>query len=207
MDAIRLTGKLGTFARTHQRRAGGLLERAQRGDEEALSLLFEQYAGQIFNFIYRMVGQSDLAEDLAQETFIRAYKKIGALHLQEGTQLSTWLFSIAKNVVRESFRERRKNHRERGLEEAFTLAASGDDVRPDGQLWNKELQQLVQQGLETLDADKRLVFILRVFQHCSYEEIAAITEYSMPKLKADLYRARTQMRAWLRPYLEQSDEM
>lgn len=207
MDAIRLTGKLGTFARTHQRRAGGLLERAQRGDEEALSLLFEQYAGQIFNFIYRMVGQSDLAEDLAQETFIRAYKKIGALRLQEGTQLSTWLFSIAKNVVRESFRDRRKNHRERGLEEAFTLAASGDDVRPDGQLWNKELQQLVQQGLETLDADKRLVFILRVFQHCSYEEIAAITEYSMPKLKADLYRARTQMRAWLRPYLEQSNEM
>ena len=207
MDAIRLTGKLGTFARTHQRRAGGLLERAQRGDEEALSLLFEQYARQIFNFIYRMVGQSDLAEDLAQETFIRAYKKIGALRLQEDTQLSTWLFSIAKNVVRESFRERRKNHRERGLEEAFTLAASGDDVRPDGQLWNKELQQLVQQGLETLDPDKRLVFILRVFQHCSYEEIAAITEYSMPKLKADLYRARTQMRAWLRPYLEQSNEM
>ncbi len=207
MDAIRLTGKLGTFARTHQRRAGGLLERAQRGDEEALSLLFEQYARQIFNFIYRMVGQSDLAEDLAQETFIRAYKKIGALRLQEDTQLSTWLFSIAKNVVRESLRDRRKNHRERGLEEAFTLAASGDDARPDGQLWNKELQQLVQQGLETLDADKRMVFILRVFQHCSYEEIAAITEYSMPKLKADLYRARTQMRAWLRPYLEQSNEM
>jgi RNA polymerase sigma-70 factor, ECF subfamily len=204
VDAIRLAGKLGTFAQTHQRGAGGLLERAQRGDEEAFSLLFEQYARQIFNFIYRMVGQRDLAEDLAQETFVRAYKKIGALHLQEDTQLSTWLFSIAKNVVRESFRVRQKNQNE-SLEVVFTLAS--DDVRPDGQLWNKELQQIVQQGLKTLDADKRLVFVLRVFQQCSYEEIAAITGYSMSKLKSDLYRARMQMRALLRPYLEQANEM
>lgn len=207
MDAIRLVGKLGTFAQTHQRGADGLFERAQQGDEEAFGLLFEQYARQTFNFIYRMVGQSDLAEDLAQETFVRAYKKLGALRLQEGTQLSTWLFSIAKNVVRESFRSRRKNQNERGLEDVFTLAVSGDDVTPDGQLWNKELQQIVQQGLKTLDADKRLVFVLRVFQQCSYEEIAAITGYSVPKLKADLYRARIQMRALLRPYLEQSNEM
>jgi RNA polymerase sigma-70 factor (ECF subfamily) len=204
VDAIRLAGKFGTFAQTHQRGPGGLLERAQQGDEEAFSLLFEQYSKRIFNFIYRMVGQSDLAEDLAQETFVRAYKKIGALHLQEDTQLSTWLFSIAKNVVREWFRVRRKNQNE-SLEGVFTLAS--DDVRPDGQLWNKELQQIVQQGLKTLDADKRLVFVLRVFQQCSYEEIAAITGYSMSKLKADLYRARMQMRALLRPYLEQANEM
>jgi RNA polymerase sigma-70 factor (ECF subfamily) len=207
VDAIRLAGKFGTFAQTHQRGPGGLLERAQQGDEEAFSLLFEQYSKRIFNFIYRMVGQSDLAEDLAQETFVRAYKKLGALHLQEDTQLSTWLFSIAKNVVRESFRGRRNNQKERELECDSTLAVSGYDVTPDEQLWNKELQQIVQQGLKTLDADKRLVFVLRVFQQCSYEEIAAITGYSMPKLKADLYRARIQMRALLCPYLEQSDEL
>jgi len=205
VDAIRLAGKPGTFAQTHQRGTGGLLDRAQQRDEEAFSLLFEQYAQPIFNFIYHVVGRSDVAEDLAQETFVRAYKKLSSLRLQAGTQRSTWLFSIAKNVVRESFRSRRIDQK-MGLEDVSTLAVSGDAM-PDEQLWNKELQQIVQQGLQTLDAEKRLVFVLRVFQQCSYEEIAAITGYSMPKLKADLYRARTYMRSLLRPYLEQSNEL
>src|SRR5215203_2253474 len=107
VDTIRSAGKLGTFAQTHQRGDGGLLERAQQGDEEAYSLLFEQYAPPIFNFTYRMAGQRDVAEDLTQETFVRAYKKVRTLRLNDDTQLSTWLFSIAKNVVRESFRSRR----------------------------------------------------------------------------------------------------
>jgi RNA polymerase sigma-70 factor (ECF subfamily) len=207
VDTIRLAGKLGTFAQTHQRGVGGLLERAQQGDEEAFSLLFEQYAKPISNFIYRMVGQRELVEDLAQETFVRAYKKIGALRLEGGTQLSTWLFSIAKNVVRESFRSRRIDQNKVRIEDVLLLGVSVDEPAPDEQLWNKELQRMVQQGLQTLDPDKRQVFVLRVFQQCSYDEIAAITGYSMPKLKADLYRARTQMRDLLRPYLEQSHEV
>jgi RNA polymerase sigma-70 factor, ECF subfamily len=204
VDTIRLTEKLGTFAQTHRRGAGGLLERAEQGDERAFDLL-EQYSKPIFNFVYRMVGHRELAEDLAQETFVRAYKKIGTLRLQDGTQLSTWLFSIAKNVVRESFRSRRIDQNKVGLEDVLPAGVSGNEPAPDEQLWNKELQRMVQQALQTLDPDKRQVFVLRVFQQCSYDEIAAITGYSMPKLKADLYRARTQMRELLRPYLEQSN--
>jgi RNA polymerase sigma-70 factor (ECF subfamily) len=207
VDTIRLAGKLGAFAQTHQRGAGGLFERAQQGDQEAFSLLFEQYAKPISNFIYRMVGSGDLAEDLAQETFVRAYKKIRTLHLHDDTQLSTWLFSIAKNVVRESFRSRRIDQNKVGIDDVLPVSIRGDEPAPDERLWNKELQHMVQQGLQKLDPDKRQVFILRVFQQCSYDEIAAITGYSMPKLKADLYRARTQMRDWLRPYLEQSNEL
>ena len=207
MDAIRLPGKRSMFARTPQPHAGGLLERAQQGDQEAYSLLFEQYAQPVFNFIYRMVGQGDVAEDLAQETFVRAYKKIRTLRLNKDTQLSTWLFSIAKNVVRESFRARRIDQNKRELEDVITLAISDDEAAPDEQLLNNELHDLVQRGLQTLDSDKRLVFVLRVFQQCTYQEIAAITGYSMAKLKADLYRARTQMRGLLRPYLEQGNEM
>jgi RNA polymerase sigma-70 factor (ECF subfamily) len=205
--AIKLVEKLGAIAQTHQREAGGLLERAQQGDEEAFTLLFERYANAVFNFIYRMVGQSDLAEDLTQETFVRAYKKVKGLRLQANTQLSTWLFSIAKNVARESFRSRQADQRTIGLEGVDKLDLSHGDPRPDEQLWDKEFQRIIQQGLETLDPDKRLVFVLRVFQQCSYEEIATITGYSMPKLKTDLFRARAEMRSWLRPYLEQSREM
>lgn len=207
IDAIRLVGKPGRFAQTHERGVEGLLERVQRGDEEAFTLLFEQYTNPIFNFIYGMVGQSDLAEDLTQETFVRAYRKVGSLRLEAGTRLSTWLFSIAKNVARESFRSRRTDQKTIGLEDGVTMALSHGDPAPDEQLLDKELQHVVHRGLETLHADKRLVFVLRVFQQCSYEEIATITGYSMPKLKADLFRARTEMRCLLRRYLEQSNEM
>jgi RNA polymerase sigma-70 factor, ECF subfamily len=203
--AIKLGEKLGTFAQAHQRAAGGLLlERAQQGDEQAFSLLFEQYANAVFNFIYRMIGQRDVAEDLTQETFVRAYRKIKGLRLQADTQLSTWLFSIAKNVARESFRSQQTDKNTVGLEGIDKLKFSGGDPKPDEQLWDKEFQHIVQQGLETLDPDKRLVFVLRVFQQCSYEEIATITGYSMSKLKTDLYRARIEMRSLLRPYLEPS---
>lgn len=200
-------GKLGIHAQTRLRSAEGLLERARQGDEEAFSLLFERYANPIFNFIYRLVGQRDVAEDLTQETFVRAYRKVRALRLHDDTQLSTWLFSIAKNVARESFRSQRIDQKSVALEHLSALALTSHDPQPDEQLWDKEINLVVQRALETLDTDKRLVFTLRVFHQRSYEEIARVTGFSLSKLKADLYRARTEMRGLLRPYLEQSHEM
>jgi len=84
---------------------------------------------------------------------------------------------------------------------------SGNEPQPDEQLWDKEINRIVQRALETLDDDKRLVFTLRVFQQQTYEEIAIVTGFSLPKLKADLNRARTQMRSLLRPYLEENHEL
>ena len=195
--------KLGIYPQTRISGAETLLERARQGDEEAFSLLFERYANVIFNFIYRLVGQREVVEDLTQETFIRAYRKVSALRIQDDTQLSAWLFSIAKNVARESLRSRRADQKRIVLEDVSALDLSGHDPQPDKQLWNKEMNQIVQRALETLDNDKRLVFTLRVFHQQSYEEIATITGFSLPKLKADLYRARIQMRGLLRPYLEE----
>lgn len=199
--------KLGIFARTGLGSAEALLARARQGDEEAFSQLFECYANAVFNFIYRLVGQREAVEDLTQETFIRAYRKLSTLRIQNDTQLSTWLFGIAKNVARESFRSRRSDQKRIALEDLSASALSDHDPQPDKQLWDKEVSHIVQRALETLDNDKRLVFTLRVFHQQSYEEIATITGFSLPKLKADLYRARIQMRGLLRPYLEENHEL
>lgn len=200
-------GKLGLYAHTRLSSAEALLDRARQGDEEAFSLLFEHYANSVFNFIYRLIGEREAAEDLTQETFVRAYRKLGALRLHDDTQLSTWLFSIAKNVARESFRSRRTAQKRIALEDPAALTLSGNEPQPDEQLWDKEINRIVQRALETLDDDKRLVFTLRVFQQQTYEEIAIVTGFSLPKLKADLNRARTQMRSLLRPYLEENHEL
>jgi RNA polymerase sigma-70 factor (ECF subfamily) len=72
---------------------------------------------------------------------------------------------------------------------------------------NTELKTVIHDALAALDDDKRGVFILKVLQQMSYEEIAEVTGFSIPKLKTDLHRAKAQMRRLIRPYLEVRDEM
>jgi RNA polymerase sigma-70 factor (ECF subfamily) len=187
-------------------RAGALMDsseniasRARRGDEDAFRLIFERYSRPIISFIYDMVGKRDLAEELAQETFVRAYKNLSGL--RDETKLSTWLFGIAKNVAREQLRSRHRDDNKLAIDEEGVIELRDEQIPPDGQLLNKELSGVIQSALGSLDEDKRLVFTLKVFQQRSYEEIAEITGFSVPKLKTDLHRARAEMRRRIRPYL------
>src|SRR3712207_3579279 len=84
-----------------------LVARVRAGDEEAFRLIFDRYSRPVLSFIFDMVGDRSLAEDLAQETFVRAFR--GLSGLREETKLSTWLFAIAKNCAREQLRSRRRN--------------------------------------------------------------------------------------------------
>jgi RNA polymerase sigma-70 factor (ECF subfamily) len=180
-------------------RSAELIARVRSGDEEAFRLIFDRYARPVMSFIYDMVGQRELAEELAQETFVRAYR--GIQGLKDDTKLSTWLFGIAKNVARESLRSKFKDHNRVEMEDDGVMQLSDKDLLPDDQLINKELSGVIQTALAGLDADKREVFTLKVFQQRSYEEIAEITGFSIPKLKTDLHRARAEMRRRIQPYL------
>ncbi|MDT7779104.1 MAG: hypothetical protein QOC99_1616 [Acidobacteriota bacterium] len=176
-----------------------LVARVRAGDEEAFRLIFNRYSRPILSFIFDMVGDRTLAEDLAQETFVRAFRGLGSL--REETKLSTWLFAIAKNVAREQLRSRRRQEGNVELdgEPAFELH---DHARtPSGALLDKELSGVIQGALMKLDEDKRTVFTLKVLQQHSYEEIAEITGFSVGKLKTDLHRARAEMRRRIGPYL------
>ena len=176
-----------------------LVARVRAGDEEAFRLIFDRYSRPVLSFIFDMVGDRALAEDLAQETFVRAYR--GLPGLREETKLSTWLFAIAKNCAREQLRSRRRaeGNVEIDAEPAFELH---DRARtPSGQLLDKELSGVIQGALARLDEDKRTVFTLKVLQQRSYEEIAEITGFSVGKLKTDLHRARAEMRKRIGPYL------
>ena len=175
------------------------IERARRGDADAFRQLFERYSRPVISFVYDMVGDRALAEDLTQETFVRAYRHLGSL--REESKFSTWLFSIAKNVAREHLRsgERRASKVELDDEQVTELADEGRT--PVEGLLDKELNGVVRRALGALDDDKRMVFTLKVFQQRSYEEIVEITGFSLPKVKTDLHRARAEMRRRIRPYL------
>ena len=205
VDELSLEGQPGAFAGVLMNSSADLIARACQGDQEAFRLIFERYSRPVISFIYDLVSNRELAEELTQETFVRAYRNLRTMRAQ--TKLSTWLFGIAKNVSRESLRARAHADHHLDLEDKSVLDLRDRGLVPVDQLLGKELNELIQRSLAALDEDKRLVFTLKVFQQCSYEEIAEITGFSIAKLKTDLHRARSEMRRRIRPYVGVSHEV
>src|SRR5947209_4265286 len=196
---LSLEGQPGAFAGSLMNSSADLVARASQGDQEAFRLIFERYSRPVISFIYDLVSDRELAEELTQETFVRAYRSLRSL--REETKLSTWLFGIAKNVARESLRARMRDSHQVDLDDQQVMDLSDRRPVPVSQLLNKELNEVIQRSLAALDDDKRLVFTLKIFQQCSYEEIAEITGFSISKLKTDLHRARTEIRRRISPYV------
>jgi RNA polymerase sigma-70 factor (ECF subfamily) len=198
LDELNLEAQPGAFAGTLMNSSRDLVIRVCQGDQEAFRLIFDRYSRPVIGFIYDMVSDRELAEELTQETFVRAFR---AIHrMKPETKLSTWLFGIARNVARESLRARTRANMQVALEHESVMDVSDQKPVPVDRLLSKELNELIRRALEALDDDKRLVFTLKVFHQCSYEEIAEITGFSLAKLKTDLHRARAEMRRRIQPY-------
>jgi RNA polymerase sigma-70 factor (ECF subfamily) len=189
---------MSAFAETLMNSSAELVTRVCQGDADAFRLIFERYSRPVISFIYDMVNDRGLAEELTQETFVRAFRAIHTMRTE--TKLSTWLFGIARNVARESLRARARANSHVDLADKSVMDLSDNKPVPVDGLLSKELNELIRRSLASLDEDKRLVFTLKVMHQCSYEEIAAITGFSLAKLKTDLHRARAEMRKRISPY-------
>jgi len=198
LDELNLEAQPGAFAGTLMNSSRDLVTRVCQGDQEAFRLIFDRYSRPVIGFIYDMVNDRALAEELTQETFVRAFRGIHSMKPE--TKLSTWLFGIARNVARESLRARTRANTQVTLEDESVMDLSDQKPVPVDRLLSKELNEVIRRALEALDEDKRLVFTLKVFHQCSYEEIAEITGFSLAKLKTDLHRARAEMRRRIQPY-------
>src|SRR6478672_4903162 len=142
---IGLEGQPGAFAGSLMNSSVDLVTRACQGDQEAFRLIFERYSRPVISFIYDQIGDRDLAEELTQETFVRAYRSLHTL--REETKLSTWLFGIAKNVARESLRARVRDDRHVDLDDKLVLNLSDGEPVPVDHLLNKELNAVIQKSL------------------------------------------------------------
>ena len=198
VDELNLEGQPGAFAGTLMNSSADLVTRVCQGDSEAFRLIFERYSRPVISFIFDMVNDRSLAEELTQETFVRAYRAINTM--RRDTKLSTWLFGIARNVARESLRARARANSHLDIADKSVMDLSDRKPAPVEGLLSKELNDVIRRSLAALDEDKRLVFTLKVLHQCSYEEIAAITGFSIAKLKTDLHRARAEMRRLVSPY-------
>ena len=186
-----------------------LVERAVAGDQGAFELLVIKYQRRIQRLIGRMVRDVDLVEDIAQETFIRAYR---ALHQFRGdAQFYTWLYRIAVNTAKKFLLELKRDPTV--AESSFKLDEDGDetsharneptsDETPESVLAAKEIVAAVNAALEALPEDLRQALTLREMEGLSYEDIAEVMNCPIGTVRSRIFRAREAISVKVKPMLE-----
>ena len=156
--------------------------------------LFNEYSGPIYNYVLRMVGDRDRAADIAQDTFIKAYRHLDTLTDVSSTR--SWLYRIATNTAIDEMRRRRWVRPMGDDEEEHRQAA---DVRPgpEAQLMASQLDERIQRSLLRLRPNHRQCLILSDVEDMSAQQIAEVMEMSYGAVRTLLCRARGEMRALL----------
>jgi RNA polymerase sigma-70 factor, ECF subfamily len=166
------------------------VQAARAGDRQAFSQLVESYSRPVYNLTYRMLGNPQEAEDAAQETFLRAYSRLG--QYDSGHKFSTWLFSIANHYCIDRLRKRRTV--QISIDDNPVLENLEDeDPLPETSALTREQSAEVQRLLAQLDPDYRTPLVLRYWEDLSYEEIAETMNVTVPAVKSRLFRARQRM--------------
>jgi len=162
----------------------------QEGGSVELSQVYSEHYRSLVRFLYRQTGDQALAEDLAQEAFVRAIE-----HQPE--QPKAWLFQVAANLARDDFRRRavRRRHLELvGSERGSVAASGGHETRPDAALERRETAAMVRAALDALSPNDRDGLLLRE-EGLSYEEIAAVLGIAESSVGTTLSRARSRLAA------------
>ncbi len=178
-----------------------VVARARRGDDDAFRLLVDRHSRSIFRLIWRITGCEQDAEDLVQETFLRAYRNLDSF--QERSNFGTWLYRIAVNCSLDWLRKRRP-HEE--LNENIELETkesapvkNSPSMNPDRMILQLEVRERVKAALCGLSAVERTAFVLRHFEGMSIEEISGTLGIRSNAAKHSIFRAVRKMRRALAP--------
>jgi RNA polymerase sigma-70 factor, ECF subfamily len=174
---------------------------ALAGQEDAFRGLVNRHQRSVFNLLARMLRNPSLAEEITQETFLKAFKNLRAF--DPGYKFSNWILRIAHNAAIDAMR--RAGPAEVSLDEpderGGTAAERVEDPHGDQAerlLERRELSTVLSTALDQLRPEYRQMVVLRYQEELSYEEIAEITGLPLGTIKSHLHRARAEMAAWLR---------
>jgi RNA polymerase sigma-70 factor, ECF subfamily len=170
-----------------------LIEAAKAGDKSALTVLVIKYEQTIYNFAFKICRNRDGAENTMQETFLSMVK---SLHQFDGkSKLSTWLYRIVSNHCLMQLRKNKRNFVHIDDDEVFEDNYLFDkNFNPSEEIENEELKKILDDSIQKLSPEYRIVFLLRDVEGLSTEETAEITELSVPAVKSRLHRARAFLR-------------
>jgi RNA polymerase sigma-70 factor (ECF subfamily) len=190
-----------------------LVRRLKQGDERAFQELVQTYQDRIFGLVFRMIGNRQEAEDIAQEVFISVHRGI-ANYRGEG-RFYTWLYRIASNTCKNRIKylKGRNFHRASDIDETPAAHTRGEDggpivalqsavPGPEATITANRLERAIQAEIAQLEPEHRLLIVLRDIQGLSYAEILTITGLQEGTLKSRLHRARLALKVRLQPYLD-----
>jgi len=181
-----------------------LVERFKQGDTAAFEKLVSKYQRSVLNLVYRFTGETNRAEDLAQEVFVRVYRALGGFEAK--AKFFTYLYKITLNLcLKEREREQRKrtysldeksNSEEgRAREVVDPLGSAEDEVE------RRDTARIVREAVQSLPEEQRTAVILHRFQGLSYEELAEVLDISLPAVKSRLHRAKLALKERLTEYM------
>jgi len=182
---------------------------ARDGDAEAFRALVDSHSRAVYRLAHRMTGNAQDAEDVVQDTFLKAYRQLG--RFESRANFSTWLHRIAVNCSIDLIRARR--HQEAGHDAADLEALDGAhggqggneqrvDPSPERLMLSSEVQERVGRAMETLTNMERAAFVLRHFEGQSIEEISRALGLKANAAKHSIFRAVRKMRLALEPFVE-----
>lgn len=177
---------------------------AQRGDLDAFNELVLAYQDAVFSISYRIMGDEMSAADSAQDAFITAYRR---LETYKGGNFRAWLFKIATNTCYDALRYHKRRPATPlddlvgdGYDEGPPIADSG--VSPEQAAQNKELNAAIQECINALNAEQRIVLVMCDVEGYSYQEIADTADVQIGTVKSRLSRARANVRQCLQAFKE-----
>jgi RNA polymerase sigma-70 factor (ECF subfamily) len=178
--------------------------RARAGDSDAFRLLVEQHSRPVFRVAYRMTGNEHDADDVVQETFLRAYRTLD--RFEERANFGTWLHRIAVNCALDLLRARGRLDRRYGgdPEEAEMSGVASSDPQQDRLLLSAELRDQVAAAMERLSGNERTAFVLRHFEGMPVEEIGKTLGIQVNAAKHTIFRAVRKLRESLEPFVRNS---
>jgi RNA polymerase sigma-70 factor, ECF subfamily len=185
-----------------------LVERAKRGEVAAFEMLVVKYQRRIERLVARMVRDVDLVQDIAQETFIRAYRALP--QFRGDSAFYTWLYRIAVNTAKKALVERKRDpvvlesslhSNDDGEEPSRVENELSDGETPESVLAGKEVAATVNAAIDALSEDLRQAIVLREIEGLSYEEIADVMNCPIGTVRSRIFRAREAIATKLRPLL------
>lgn len=168
-----------------------IIKRCLDGDGERYALLVDRYKDMAYNIAYRMVGDGDIAEDMAQESFISAY---GALEeFRQGAKFSSWLYRIVVNKCKDYLRAGRETV---PVDDMSDILPAGDRT-PEQAASARQTGDVLQKALNALPVEYRDVIVLKHLEELDYQEIAAILGVTVNALKVRAHRGREMLKQLL----------
>ena len=165
-------------------------------DEGAFGILYHRYEMSLLNFFYRRVGSWETAQDLVQETFIRVHAHLGTL--RDRKKFSSWMFSIAKQLIAAHIRENRRSIETDPVDEIFeTHTIEPEHRSPIESIIAEEQLAIVHALAQRLPESERSAFELRL-ENMTLEEIAKTLDISVSATKVRLHRAKQKLVAWMK---------